>query len=159
MLSAARAETLRRSFIFSALKEGELAELADLATERSLAPEEFLFWEGDAPEWFYVVAQGRVKVLKQSSSGKELIIAFFGPGEIVGEVAVFENRSYPASAQAGAETRVLGIRRAAFLSFLAQRPEVALRIINVLGGRLRESQGRLRDIAGERAEQRVARIL
>lgn len=98
-------------------------------------------------------------MLKHSSSGKEFIIAFFGPGEMFGEVAVFEDKPYPASAQAVEETGVLGIRREDFLSFLSQRPEVALKIIYVLGGRLRDAQARLKDIAGERVEQRVASIL
>ena len=152
-------QILRRSFIFSSLNDDELGELANLAIERSFVPNEFIFWDGDAPEWFYIVAEGKVKVLKHSSLGKEFIIAFFGPGEMFGEVAVFENKPYPASAQAVAQTRVVGIRREDFLSFLANRPQVALRIINVLGGRLRDAQSRLRDLAGERVEQRLASVL
>ena len=159
MLDGGKAQVLRGSLIFSGLNEGELAELAGLAISRSFGPGEFVLWEGDGPDWFYMVAEGRVKVLKHSSLGKEFIIAFFGPGEMFGEVAVFENKPYPASVQTVAETKVLGIRRQDFLSFLAHRPEVALRVINVLGGRLRDAQGRLRDIAGERVEQRLARTL
>jgi len=154
-----KAEILRRSFIFSSLNDDELGELADLSIERSFMSNEFIFWDGDAPNWFYIVAEGKVKVLKHSSLGKEFIIAFFGPGEMFGEVAVFENKPYPASAQAVAETKVVGIKREDFLSFLANRPQVALRIINVLGGRLRDAQGRLRDLAGERVEQRLASLL
>jgi len=154
-----KAEILRRSFIFSSLNNDELGELADLSIERSFMSNEFIFWDGDAPEWFYTVAEGKVKVLKHSSLGKEFIIAFFGPGEMFGEVAVFENKPYPASAQVVAETKVVGIKREDFLSFLANRPQVALRIINVLGGRLRDAQGRLRDLAGERVEQRLASLL
>ena len=159
MQSSGKAQILRRSFIFSSLNDDELGELADLTTERSFVPNEFIFWDGDAPEWFYIVAEGKVKVLKYSSSGREFIIAFLGPGEMLGEIAVFENKPYPASAQATAETRVVGIRREHFLSFLANRPQVALRIINVLGGRLRDAQNRLRDLAGERVEQRLASVL
>ena len=122
-------------------------------------PDEFIFWDGDAPEWFYIIAEGRVKVVKHSSLGKEFIIAFFGSGEMFGEVAVFEDKPYPASAQAVAETKVLGIKREDFLSFLAHRPQVALRIISVLGGRLRDAQSRLKDLAGERVEQRLAQTL
>jgi len=154
-----RTQILRSSFIFSSLNDDELDELANLAIERSFMPDEFVFWDGDAPEWFYIVAEGRVKVLKHSSLGKEFIIAFFGPGEMFGEVAVFENKPYPASAQAVTKTKVLAVRREDFLSFLAQRPQVALRIINVLGGRLRDAQSRLRDLAGERVEQRLASVL
>ena len=158
-MNADRAAILKRSLIFSGLSEDELAELADIAVERSFDTGEFIFWDGDAPDSFYVLAEGKIKVLKHASSGKEFIIAFFGPGEMFGEVAVFENKPFPASAQAAEPTKVLAIRRERLLSFLAQRPEVALRIIYVLGGRLRDAQGRLRDIAGERVEQRIAGIL
>jgi CRP/FNR family transcriptional regulator len=159
MQNSVKAQVLKKSVIFSRLSAEEIAELASLAVEHSFAAGEFIFWEGDAPDWFFIVAQGQVKALKHSSLGKEFIIAFFGPGEIFGEVAVFENKPYPASAQAATETRVLGIGREDFLSFLASRPQVALRIINILGGRLREAQSRLRDFAGERVEQRLARTL
>ncbi len=159
MQLSGKAEILRCSFIFSNLNDDELGELADLTIERSFVPNEFIFWDGDAPEWFYVVAEGKVKVLKHSSLGKEFIIAFFGPGEMFGEVAVFENKPYPASAQAVTETKAVGVKRDDFLSFLANRPQVALRIINVFGGRLRDAQGRLRDLAGERVEQRLASVL
>ena len=106
-----------------------------------------------------MVRRGRVKVLKHASSGKDFIIAFFGPGEMFGEVAVFGGRPYPASAQAAEDGEVLGIRRDDFLRFIAARPELSLRIINVLGGRLRDAQSRLKDLAAERAEPRLARIL
>ncbi|GAI49267.1 unnamed protein product, partial [marine sediment metagenome] len=61
--------------------------------------------------------------------------------------------------QAVADTRVLVIKKDDFLSFLATRPQVALEIINVLGGRLRDAQSRLKDLAGERVEQRIAMTL
>ena len=154
-----RAEILKQSLLFSSLNEAELAELSRLAIERSFRPDEFVFWEGDAPDYFYVVVEGRIKIAKYSSSGKEFIIAFFGPGEMFGEVAVFEGKPYPASAQAVADTRVLSIKKDGFLSFLATRPQVALEIINVLGGRLRDAQSRLKDLAGERVEQRIAMTL
>jgi len=154
-----KSDVLKQSLIFSALSGAEIEALSGLAVERKFAPRETVFWEGDAPQWFYVIAEGGIKVFKSSSSGKEFIIAFFGPGEMFGEVAVFENRPYPASAQAVVETRVLGIKREDFLSFLAHRPEVALRTINILGGRLRDAQNRLRDLAGERVDQRLARLL
>jgi len=154
-----KAQILKRSFAFSGLYDDELDELAKLATERSFTPNEFIFWDGDTPEWFYIVVEGKVKVFKHSTSGKEFIIAFFGPGEMFGEVAVFDNKPYPASAQAVADTKVVGIKREDFLSFLTNRPQVALRIINVLGERLRDAQTRLRDLAGERVEQRLASVL
>ncbi len=153
------AEALRQSLIFSGLSENELQTLVRLATERGYQSNEFIFWEGDAPDYFYVVASGRVKAVKHSSTGKDFSIAFFGPGEMFGEVAVFENKPYPTSAQAVTGTRVLAIKKDDFLHFLAGRPQVALTIIHVLGSRLRDAANRLKDLAGERVEQRLARIL
>lgn len=152
-------EILRRSLIFSGLEAKELDELARLSMERNFKEGEFIFWEGDAPDWFYIIADGRIKVIKHASSGKEFIVAFFSIGDMFGEVAVFEDKPYPASSQAIVETKLVGIKQSDFLKFLSQRPQVALRIINVLGGRLREAQTRLSDFAGERVEQRVFRIL
>ncbi|MEE9366885.1 MAG: Crp/Fnr family transcriptional regulator [Dehalococcoidales bacterium] len=159
MLPTEKTHILKKSLIFSSLNEEELSGLVDLTVERSFQPDEFIFWEDDEPDYFYVIAGGRIKVVKHSSSGKDFIIAFFGPGEMFGEVAVFEGKPYPASAQAITDSKVLGIKRQNFLDFLATRPQVALRIINILGGRLRDAQGRLKDLAGERVEQRLARIL
>lgn len=152
-------EILKHSTIFSGLNDDELSELAELSVERSFSAGEFIFWEGDAPDRFYMVAEGRVKVLKNSSLGKEFIIAFFGPGEMFGEVAVLGNKPYPASAQAESGTTVLEIGRQDLLSFLGRRSGIALNIIAVLGGRLIDAQGRLRDLAGERVEQRLVSVM
>jgi len=150
---------LKRVPIFSGLGQTELAALANLAIARNVRAGEFVFWEGDAPAWFYVLAAGRIKVLKHTSSGKEVIVAFFGPGEMFGEVGIFADKPYPASAQADTDVAILAIKKADFLSFFARNPQVALAIINILGSRLRTAQSRLKDLAGERAEQRLAHTL
>lgn len=157
--SGKRAAILKRSFIFSGLSDEDLDALSELAVSRSFEAGHYIFWEGDAPAHFFVVASGRVKVLKHSSLGKEFVVAFFGPGEVFGEVAVFEGRPYPASAQAISDAEVLAIGMGDFLAFLSEHPEVSLSIINMLGGRLRDAQNRLNALAGERAEQRVAKTL
>ena len=128
MKHSGKAQILRNSSIFSSLNDDELTELAGLAIERSFTADEFVFWDGDAPEWFYIVAEGKVKVVKHSSLGKEFVIAFFGPGEMFGEVAVFENKPYPASAQAVTETKVVGIKREDFLSW--QRTEAVKTLLS-----------------------------
>ena len=150
---------LKRSFIFSVLDENELTDLAELTIERNLETGEFVFWEGDEPECFYIVATGRIKVFKHSAQGKEFIINFFDSGDMFGEVAVFEDKPFPASAQAVNDTIVLGIKKDRFISFLSARPPVSLRIIGILGGRLRDAQNRLTGFASERVEQRIARAL
>jgi CRP-like cAMP-binding protein len=159
MAAGDKKETLKASPIFSGLSDEELGDLENVAIDRTFGSDEYVFWEGDEPEWFYIIATGGIKVVKHSSLGKEFIIAFFGPGEMFGEVAVFGSKPYPASAQTTGKTELVGFKREDFLSFLSVRPQLALRIINILGGRLRDAQSRLRDLAGERVEQRVASLL
>ena len=159
MNNEGKIDLLRRSLLLSVMEDEDLAKLSDLAVESPFESGEFILWEGDPPELFYIVESGKVKMLKHSSLGKEFLIAVFGPGEVFGEVAVFDNAPYPASAQATDDTRALGIRRADFLSFLTQNPPVFMYMINVLGKRLRDAHDRLRDLAGERVDQRLASIL
>jgi CRP/FNR family transcriptional regulator, nitrogen oxide reductase regulator len=148
---------LKQSPIFAALDKAEFRELSGLAVERNFVPSESIFWEGDASDWFYIVVEGKVKVSKLTSTGKEIILSFFASGEMFGEAAVFENMPYPASAQAVSATRLLGIRKADFIRLLLKNPATSFSIIGILSGRLREAQSRLRDMAGERVEQRLAR--
>ena len=154
-----RGRILRRAFIFSGLTNEEIDELAGISTVRHLATEEFVFLEGDEPDYLYVLAEGKVRVVKHSPSGKDFIVAFFDAGEMFGEVAVFEDKPYPASAQAAGAITFIALPKNEFLEFLSGRPQVALRIINVLGGRLREAQSRLKDLAIEKVEQRLANAL
>jgi CRP/FNR family transcriptional regulator len=159
LVARSKTKALRDSLLFSGLSEEELGELAGIVRIIALEPEEYLFWEGDSADALYIICEGRVKVLKHSSAGKEFIVAFFGPGEMFGEVAVFEGKPYPASAQAVEPTSVLSIMRGDFVRLLGERPDVALRIMLVLSGRLRDAQNRLRDIANERVEQRIGNLL
>ncbi len=145
--------------IFSNMSNDELQDLANITIEKVYRKGEFVFWEDDPSDWFYLIVEGMVKVYKHTSSGKEFVISYFGPGEIFGEAAVFENKPYPASAQAMRKTSLLCLGRDNFKTFIKKQPEVALKIINILSERLRMAQGRLRDIASGKVEQRLARML
>ncbi len=150
---------LKQTVLFSALSARELDDVAGFTLPRRIASGETIIWEGDPPDWLYVVAEGKVKVVKYASSGKELIVAIFTPPNIFGEVAVFDGRPYPASAMAQVQTAILGIRRIDLLDFLGRNPSVSLKIINLLGGRIRDAHDRLRDMAGEKVDQRIASAL
>jgi CRP/FNR family transcriptional regulator, nitrogen oxide reductase regulator len=152
-------QIIQKTPIFALLEGKELEELAEMVSEHNYKADSNIFWEGDDSRYFYFVAEGKIKVSKLTSTGKEITLAFFGPGEMFGEVAVFENKPYPATAQSMTATRLLGIKKEDFIKYLTMHPKTALEIIEILSSRLRESQNRLRDLAGERVEQRLARML
>ncbi|APV44175.1 cAMP-binding domain of CRP or a regulatory subunit of cAMP-dependent protein kinase [Dehalogenimonas formicexedens] len=150
---------LKSSFLFSSISDQDLADLLARAEEKQFVQGEYFFWEGGAPDNFFLLISGRVKVIKHGSQGRETAVAFFSPGEIFGEVAVLEDKPYPASAVALETSAALSINRQAFRDFVRRHPEVTLAMIGILSGRLREAQSRLHDLAGERVEQRLSRTL
>ena len=159
MDSIAAATALRRSFLFSSIALEDLADLLVNAEEKNYKSGEYVFWEGEAPDRFFLLLSGRVKVIKHGSQGRETVVAFFNSGEIFGEVAVLEDKPYPASAVTVDDSSVLSIKRQAFRDFIVGHPSVALAMVGLLSARLREAQSRLHDLAGERVERRLARTL
>ena len=150
---------LRRSFLFESFQDDELADIISQSSIRRYMAGEYIFWEGDPPERFYLLTDGRVKVVKHGNAGRETVVAFFQPGDIFGEVAVLENKPYPASCLAVNDSSALVLDRQDFLAFIERHPALAMAMVGILSARLREAQSRLHDLAGERVDQRLARTL
>jgi CRP-like cAMP-binding protein len=121
--------------------------------------DDYLFFEGDAAAWLVIIAQGRVKMIKHSETGRETILATFGPGEIVGEVGVLISDAYPATAQALESTTTLRLRRDEYTDLVRTQPDLALALIRELGRRLQQAHEAIRSLAVEKVERRVARVL
>lgn len=159
MIRCSVTQILKNSPAFSGLNENELNELSKIAVERVLVPSEVLYFENDLPPYFYILAEGRIKSFVTSSLGKEFILAFLGPGEILGPVSILRDKPTTGTMQSVTRTRVLRFRKHEFESFLLNHPQVSLEIIKILSGRIAEFSWRLRDLAGEKVKQRIARIL
>jgi CRP-like cAMP-binding protein len=127
--------------------------------QRTFEKDDYLFFEGDAAEWLVFVAKGRVKMIKHSESGRETILATFGPGQIVGEVGVLVGDEYPATAQALEPTTTLNLRRAEYVDLVRGHPDLAWALIRELGRRLQRAHETIRSLAVEKVERRVARAL
>lgn len=145
--------------IFSSLTEKELMEIEPLFIEEGIKKDEYVFWEGDPSNWLYVVAEGKVRVLKQSASGKDIILEIISSGDLFGGVAVLDKRPYPASAQAMENSKILKLSRANILKILDRYPTVALDTVTYMGKRLRDAHEMMRSLAAERVEKRIATIL
>jgi CRP-like cAMP-binding protein len=152
-------ELFGRSALFVTLPDEKRAEVADHLIRRRFEKDEYLFFEGDAAEWVVFVAQGRVKMIKHSESGRETILSTFGPGQIVGEVGVLVGEAYPATAQALEPTVTLSLRRADYAELVRGQPDLAWALIEELGRRLQRAHETIRIMAVEKVERRVARVL
>jgi len=145
--------------LFRDLPGQDLELLAASALAERHRARTFLFMEGDPARWLYLVKEGRVKILKQSPSGKDVALELLGPGEIFGGLAVFEGRPYPASAQAVELTEVLKLPREPLLLMAERHPQLVRRMALLVGQRLRRAHESVRALAVEPVERRLAAAL
>jgi signal transduction histidine kinase len=135
---------LRRVPIFLELSEEDLSSIADGAEPVELAAGEVLASEGEPGDALFVIVSGELQVVKRSRT-TDVPIALLGPGEIVGEMAIFEELPRNASMRAVAPTRVIRIGRDVVLDLLSTRPSATLSMLRTVMGRLRGTEGMLRE--------------
>lgn len=123
--------------LFSELAPAELRALAQCAVARRYARGELVFSEGDACEGLYVIESGAVRIFKTSASGREQILGLERAVSTVAELPVFDGGSYPASVDAAEDSTLLLIRREDFQQLCLRHPEVAIKVLRVVGRRLR----------------------
>jgi CRP/FNR family transcriptional regulator len=145
--------------VLSLLSPGDWEKVKDLFVEKHFGKDDYIFFEGDPSSWLGVILEGRVKMIKHSGAGKDVVLDVISPGEMLGEAAAFNGKPYPATAQAMEPTVVASIYRDDFLRLLKQYPILAMGLIEELGRRLREAQETIKSLAVERVERRIARIL
>ena len=145
--------------ILSSLSQSDWEKIKHLFVEKRFGKDDYIFFEGDPFSWLGVVLEGRVKMIKHSENGKDVVVDMISSGGMLGELAAFNGEPYPATAQAMEPTVVASIQRDDYLRLLKQYPALALRVIEELGRRLREAQEMIKSMAVERVERRIARIL
>lgn len=153
------AEILKRTQLFAQLAEPELSSLARRASFRQYARNELLFSEGEACTGLYVVASGSVRIFKTSSGGREHVLAVEGPGASFAELPVFDGGTYPASAVASADTVLVFLTRDDFRLLCLERPEIALKVLEVVGVRLRHLVRLVEELSFTTVRQRLIRYI
>jgi CRP/FNR family transcriptional regulator, dissimilatory nitrate respiration regulator len=148
--------TIEQIPLFDGLPVAQLEDLVMILTDQVFRKGEVVFSEGEDGKGFYVVAQGRVKVYKLSSDGKEQILHIFGPGEPFGEVPVFTGQRFPAHAEAMEESRVLFFPKQSFVNLIKQNPALALNMLGILSKRLRRFTALIDDLSLKEVPGRLA---
>jgi CRP/FNR family transcriptional regulator, nitrogen oxide reductase regulator len=145
--------------LFRGLPREALAEVLDRGTVRRLARNTVIFAQGQVATRCHALIDGRVRITQSDEDGTELLVRFIGPGQMFGTVALFTNGEYPAEAVAVIESVEISWPEAALLELIASYPQIALNMVRVIGARLREVQERLRELASQRVERRIAHAL
>jgi len=151
-------EAIRRTTMFKRLADADRQNLAAVSRLRKYAKGDRIFGEGDPSDFFSVVVSGRVKIVKMTPAGKDVILEIFSTGDPFGAVAAYEGRPFPASAIALEETVCLLTPRGQFFSLLEAHPSLVRGLLLGLTQRLVELTNRQTEMTGGRVEARFARL-
>lgn len=144
---AAIAQLLRRSPLFAPLTDAEIEFLCARTGSRSYTSGEILFNEGEPCTGLHIVASGRARIFKVSAQGREHVLAIEGPGSSIAELPVFDGGKYPASASAAEDSEIVFISRKDLHGLCMEHPEIALKLLQVVGGRLRRLVGIIEELS------------
>lgn len=155
-----RIGAFRRLALFADLPNDELKALAQLANVQNFDRHEVLFYTDDSAPVLYVLLEGRVKVSLYGLNGDETILNVLGPGDLLGELALFEpGASRSATAETVEPSAVLALQRTAFLGFLRAHPESAIRMLGTLATHVRRLSQLVDDAYHLGLEERLAKRL
>lgn len=149
-------QILGKTELFHGLSQSVLKSVAAVARVRRLPKGLRIFAQGDAGVRAHAVIEGGVRIAQSGSDGAQVVVRFIGPGEMFGTVSLFTDGRYPADAVTIGETLEASWSEAELLDLMNRYPQIAINVIRIIGKRLQEVQDRVREVATQRAERRIA---
>jgi len=152
-------DVVRKAPLFAALDDEAAGALIESMTTSHLERGDVLFHEGDQGNRLYVIGEGKIKLGRTSADGRENLLAILGPGEMFGELSLFDPGPRTATATAVAETQLIALGHDDLNEFLSGRPAVAATMLAALARRLRRTNEALADLVFTDVPGRVAKAL
>src|SRR4051812_33260866 len=145
--------------IFSGLTEQQLAELASVAVPRRWTSGEVIFREGDSGDTCYVVQDGSVRVTRNHSDGRTITLAELRPGDLFGELAMFDSERRSATVEAVEDTTGVALLAGDMRRLLLRHPEISIKLLSAFADRLKEANERISRQSFQTVASRVAGVL
>src|SRR3954469_18682228 len=145
--------------VFEALAPGDLEQIAQLAVPRRFAAGHVVFREGDASDTCYIVRAGHARAIREHPDGRSITLANFGPGDIFGELAMFDDEKRSATVEAIDGVEALAILGPDMRRLLNDHADISVRLVIGLGRRLRAANERLARQSFQTVQSRVAGVL
>ncbi|MEP6525777.1 MAG: Crp/Fnr family transcriptional regulator [Nocardioidaceae bacterium] len=152
-------DVLREAPLFRELDDEAAAALRGSLTETRLRRGEVLFREGDSGDKLFIVTEGKVKLGRSSSDGRENLLAILGPGQMFGELSLFDPGPRSATVTAVTDCVMQSLSHDELLEWLTGRPAVARGLLAQLGSRLRKANDVVADLVFSDVPGRVAKAL
>ncbi len=145
--------------IFSNLNDDELLEIIKMTGHREFQKGETIFLEGDVANTLYLINTGKIKIYKVTKDGKQQILHILGEGDFFGELNLLKSGYYNFDAEAIGKTRLCTITKDQLRSLVLARPEIGLKILEVVGDRLSDVESLAQHLATNDIESRIAYLL
>jgi CRP-like cAMP-binding protein len=145
--------------VFETLAPDDLQRVVEVAVPRSFPGHHVIFREGDASDTCYVVRSGHARAIREHTDGRMIALAHFGPGDIFGELAMFDDELRSATVETLDEVQAIAVLGADMRRLLRQHPDIAVKLVIALGRRLREANERLARQSFQTVQSRVAVVL
>jgi CRP-like cAMP-binding protein len=153
------AELLARVPVFETLGHDDLEQVARVAVPRAFEPGEVVFREGDESDTCYVVRSGHARAVRAHPDGRTITLASFGPGDIFGELAMFDNERRSATVEATDRVEAVAVLGADMRRLMHDHSELSAKLVIALGRRLRAANERLASQSFQTVQSRVATVL
>lgn len=144
---------------FSHLDQEELQIIDEITNIKKYKKDEIIFFEGEKGNYIYIIKKGKVKMLKMNQDGDEQILNIFKKNDILAEVIVFDKENYPATAIALNEVELFVIDSDKLSKIFLDYPQITVKIMKVMSGRLRRAQQNIRDFGLKDSKSRLASLL
>jgi CRP/FNR family transcriptional regulator len=136
-----------------------MVDVAMTTIHREYEKGETIYLEGEQAEKLIIINKGKVKIAKLSETGKEQIIRVLGPGDFMGELALFTHSTLKSNAEALEPTTICILNGEKINNLIEKRPSIALKIIKEISMRLEKAENQIRSLAIQDVEQRLADTL
>lgn len=154
-----RLEILHHVPFFASLPHDAIEQINTRFRDQGFIEEEPIFYAGDPAARLYVVASGKVKLMRHTLAGQDVLLEILAEGDFFGSLSVLGDDVYPDTAIAQTTVCALSIGAEDFRTIMAQYPAVALAVLDITAARLREAHEAIRQISAHSAEQRIAYTL
>ena len=145
--------------IFYAMGEAELDDVIAHAKSQRIPKGTAVFHQGEEAKAFFVLLHGRLKVVKVTPHGQQILIRFVSPGDIYGIAKALRREDYPATVTAVIDSVTLVWPNEVWDDFMASHPSLAMNVMQIIGDRLEEAHARVKELSTEEVEHRVAHTL
>ena len=152
-------ELLHGVTVFEALAPDDLRRVAEVAVPRRFASGQVIFREGDESDTCYVVRRGHCRAIRENTDGRTIALAHFGPGDIFGELAMFDDERRSATIETLDDVAAIAIAGSDMRRLLREHADIAVKLVIGVARRLREANQRLTNQSFQTVQSRVAGVL